>query len=68
MFGYGRSNFTWNGTLKELEAGSQASCRGKSVDVCVHACVCMCVIVYSNPILAQHFLKVVSRKKNALLS
>ncbi|CAL8357856.1 unnamed protein product [Lota lota] len=29
MFGYGRSNFTWNGTLRELEASSQASCEGR---------------------------------------
>ncbi|XP_035520651.1 cytosolic carboxypeptidase 1-like [Morone saxatilis] len=27
MFGYGRNNFTWNGTLKELESSYPAICK-----------------------------------------
>lgn len=40
MFGYGRKNFTWNGTLRELEGSSPAFRTGRHrLSVYVSVCV-----------------------------
>lgn len=45
MLGYGRNNFTWDGTLKEVGSRYPAVCTGRHM-LCVSH-ILLCVFTYS---------------------